>query len=201
MKWYLATDEQLETIFNADTDCPNPLLVGVVSEMLTRGLLDGMIQHMAKKFSSQLNRDEMYQAAYIGIYQLAKIYKYTQLTFKQMTYIAIERRIKSLLQQKYSHHAHLNDGALMNEMPVMESSVNVEKTVIRKVMLEEQLSKLTKKQRNIIELYLKGYSLRWIGANVYQQDTSSIHYQFKKALGNMNITDFEIGRGHWKKGA
>jgi len=201
MRWYLATNEQLETVFNSDDQCPNNLLLGLVEEMMKRNMFEGMIISMANKLMGSYNRDEVIQAAHIGIYQLAKRFKPKKLSFKQMCYISIERRIKTLLQKKYYKKNFMNEQALMNEVPEMESSYNVEKQVIRKVTTQEKLSRLSVKQREIIEMFLQGYSLSWMGENVYNQDTSAVRYQFKLALQKMNVEGFEIGTRTGLKGA
>ena len=192
MEFWKATDEQLETIFNFDDSCPNNLLVGVVTEMMKRKLFDRMIIKVAKTLMGTYNRDEVIQAAYIGIYQLAKIFKQSKLTFKQMVYIVIERRLKSVLAVKYQKKNFMNQQALQHEVPEIEEQRNVEQVVIRKLTLQEKLAHLSEKQRNIVTLFLEGYSLRWIGQHVYGQDTSAIRYQFKDALRRMGIQDYKI---------
>jgi hypothetical protein len=201
MKWHLATDEQLETIFNSDDHCPNHLLVGVVEEMMKRDMFGGMIMTKAKQLETKINRGEVVQAAHIGIFQLAKIYKPGKLPFKNLCYIVIERRIKTLQQKRFYKNNFANAQALQNEVPEIESSFNVERAVIRKVIIQEKLSRLSEKQRVIVDLFLKGYPLKWIGENVYNQDTSAIRYQFKLALQKMNVEDYKIGTRTGLKGA
>lgn len=198
INFYKATDQQLETIFNHECDLPTDLLVGLVEEMMKRELFDGMIMHMAKRIRN-VPRNEIIQAAYIGIYQLAKIFKPGKLSFKQMVYISIERRIKNLLQAKYTHSAQLMDNALQNDVPILPAENNVEKFVIQKMVMQEQIKKLNKKERFIIQQFLKGYSIKSIAERFFKQDPVTIHYHFKKALKKMDITDFKLGkRGGFK---
>jgi hypothetical protein len=201
MRWHTADNEQLEIIFNHEFDLPNHLLVGLVEEMMTRKLFDGMIINLANKLMGHYNRDEVLQTGYLAVFQLARIFKTNKLSFKTMCFIAIERRLKTIIAVKLQKKNFMNEQALVNEVPVMVDTMNVERTVIRKLMLQEQLSKLSNKQLDIITRFLDGYSLAWIGANIYNQDTSAIRYQFLKALKNMGVEGFEIGRGGNLKGA
>ncbi|WP_394139577.1 sigma-70 family RNA polymerase sigma factor [Cytobacillus oceanisediminis] len=200
MKWFKASDDQLQTIFEHEFDLPNHLLVGLVEEMLTRKIFDGMIVSTAKKLMGNFDRDEVLQAGYMAVYQAAKNYK-KDISFKSMCFIAIEKRIITLLQVRYQKKNFMNQQALKNEVPIMADTSNVERVVIRKMLLQEQLSKLTEKQRDIITRFLDGYSLKWIGLNIYNQETSAIRYQFKKALQAMDIEGYEIGAQRRLRGA
>jgi hypothetical protein len=195
MKWHKATNEQLETIFNYEYNLPNHLLVGLVGEMISRKMFDGMIISQAKRLMGSFDRDEVLQVAYIGLYQLAKIIKNGKQSLKNMCFIVVERRLRGLQRKPYYKNNFMNQQALQHEVPEMFDAMDVEKTVIRKLSMQEQFSRLTDKQKNIICMFLEGFSLRWIGLNVYKQDTSAIRYQFKKALEAMDIKDFAIGKG------
>lgn len=202
MKWYKATNQQLETIFNHEANNqPNHLLVGLVEEMITRKLFDGMIIQLVKKLMSNYDRSEVLQAGYIGLYQLAKIYNNKKLSFKDMCFIAIERRIKSIQQKQYQKNNFMNAQALNHEVPIMMDSQNVERTVINHLTLEEQLGKLSKKERYIVDRFLEGYSIAYIAIHEFKQDAKAIHYHFNKALKKMNITDYKIGARSGLKGA
>lgn len=181
MNFQKATTTQLETIFNHEYDLPTDLLVGLVTEMMNRNLFEGMIISTAKRLFNHYNRDEVLQVAYIGIFQLVKKIKHMKIPFKSLVYIVIERRLKSIIVSDSTIKNKMNYSALLNEFPVMIASSNVEKTVIDKMSLQEQLDKLTEKERYIVTEFLKGYSLNYQARRI-NKDSKLLHYHFKKSI-------------------
>ena len=197
MRWHLATNEQLEVIFNHEYDLPNCLLVDLVVEMLNRRLFDGMIIELAKRFA--VDRDEAIQAGYMAVYQLAKIYKAGKLSFKSMCFIAIERRLKGIILKQYQKRNSFNR-SLESLQKLKESmrwdipdNTDVESHVIRWMTYEEKMKQLTKKERNIVEWFINGYSINYIAKQIYRVDPKLVHYHFRKALKKLNLSDFEVG--------
>lgn len=197
MRWHLATDGQLEVIFNYEYDLENNMLVELVVEMMGRRLFDGMIMNLAKRFS--VSRDEAIQAGYMAIYQLAKIYRVGKLSFKSMCFIAIERRLKSLVLRDYQKNNHFNNSVKsLQELREtrrwdVADRTDVETHVVRWMTYEEKMKQLTKKERNIVEWFINGYSINYIAKQIYRVDPKLVHYHFRKALKKLNLSDFEVG--------
>lgn len=197
MRWNLATNEQLEVIFNHEYNLPNQLLVGLVVEMMNRRLFDGMILEKAKRF--RIERDEAIQVGYMAIYQLTKIYREGKLSFKSMCFIAIERRLKGVVLKKYQKNNHLNDSA--DSLQTLKETrrfditdrLDVETQVVRRLTYEEKMKKLTEKERKIVEMFIDGYSINYIATYVYGVDPKAVHYHFRKALKKLGLAEFEVG--------
>jgi hypothetical protein len=201
MNYTKATNKQLDAIFTHDNDCPNELLLGLVEEMMRRRLFDGMIVHVVQGLMRSYNKEEVIQLCHVRIYQMVKNFKQGNLPFKRMTFLCIERTIKNLITHMNTQKYKLNEFALQNEIPVIKDMSNVEKTVIQKIVLEEQLNKLTAKERYIIDKFLKGYSIRYQAKHFFHKDPKAVEYHFKKALKKMDITDYKIGPRAGLKGA
>lgn len=199
IRWHLATDKQLEVIYNHDANdnCSNELLVGLITEMIQRETLDGLIVQIAKRILGVggYDRSEVLQVGHIALYQMAKSFKAGERSFKSMCWLVIERRIKGILQVKNQLHNKMNRVALQFEVPEMLDDRNIERTVIRKFELQEQLSKLNEKERIIIELFLQGYSMRWMDTNVFNKKITYTKRHFKSALKKMGINEFKVKKG------
>jgi hypothetical protein len=201
MRWHKATNKQLNIIFNQDNDCPNELLLGLVEEMMRRRLFDGMIVHVVQGLMREYNKEEVIQLCHIRIYQMVKKFNSNSLSLKNMTFLCIDRTVKNLITHMNTQKYKLNEFALQNEIPAMKDMGNVEKAVIQKIMLEEQMKKLTAKERYIIDRFIKGYSIGYQAKHFFHKDPKAVEYHFKKALKKMDITDYKIGPRGGLKGA
>jgi RNA polymerase sigma factor (sigma-70 family) len=200
MRYHLATEEQLKAIISYDTDCPSQLMVGVVTELIRRGFFDGLIVKKAKAILGNFETDEVKQTVYIGLYQAATLYKKGKITFYSMAHIVMDRRIKTTLTVRNQKRNHFfNKARRIEELESdshfdIESGMNVEKTVINKIIYDGQMAKLTEKERDIIEKFIEGHSINYIAKAIYGYDQQTIRYHFAKALKKMGITDYKIGR-------
>jgi RNA polymerase sigma factor (sigma-70 family) len=174
MKWELATDKQILTIFSSDHDCPPPLLEGMVVEMMKRKLLNGIIFYSAKQAYNnviyvlerilKIDDEELVQIAHIHIIKRLKGFKPGTRTVKTYLIMCLISKFTILLRdsqmEKRISNVHTQQVDSLPEYlqsRIFRSSGNVEKQVVDKIMVEEALTHLREIERKAILLELMGY--------------------------------------------
>lgn len=175
MKIYLATDNQLEAIAKHDPDCSPFLLREVVEEMLNRNLFDGMINQCARMVFGSIKRmnevhsmtlDDLLQTGRTAVFEGIELFKAgNDKTFSSFVFTFIKQRfiecIKFLEREKRDQRNEVKETETeegLNMFDLMPSYINIEKYVIKKITLENLLNQLTKRQRQIVDLFLQDYN-------------------------------------------
>lgn len=174
MRVHLATNKQLEAITKYDSDCPPSLLGEVVEEMLNRNLFDRMINTCARMVFGSFKRmnevhsmelEDFLQIGRTSVYEATKRYEPGKgKTFSSFVYMVIKQDISKCIQflerEKRDTRNEFRDIETkegLNILNLMPSRINIEKYVINKVTVEKMLKKLSKKQRQIVDLWLQGF--------------------------------------------
>ncbi|WP_342615048.1 sigma-70 family RNA polymerase sigma factor [Peribacillus frigoritolerans] len=175
MKIYLATNQQLKAITKHDSDCSPSLLREVVEEMLNRNLFDRMISSCFQAvFGSVKRMTEVYkidledflQIGRTCVFEAIKSYKPGKgKAFSSFAYVAIKNKfcefIRNLERAKRDQRNEFSWNDTVNGLDLIDiviNHINVEKYVINKITIEILLNKLTKRQRQIVDLFLQGYN-------------------------------------------
>lgn len=182
------TNDELLTIFNTDKQCPDA--PGLVSEMLDRNLLNGYVlytieQHKAVTY--YMDTEDLIQIGLIEIYRRAKKYKPGLSTMKTYAIMCVKSEYLRIItqQQTDKRAANLNTvtGESLDDF-LIESPVNVEKYVIRKLEMEHYLSVLKDKERTAIIMKSEGYKdieiAKVIGYNTRSAVNKLIHNSYDK---------------------
>lgn len=179
MKIHLATNKQLEAITFHDPDCPPSLLGEVVEEMLNRNLFDRMINRCFQIVFGSIKRmnevhsldlDDFLQIGRTSVFEAIK--KFTPgkgKAFSSFAFMVIKQQfikwIKFLEAEKRDQRNEFREIETeegLNIIDLMPSYINIEKYVIKKITLENLLNQLTKRQRQIVDLFLQDYNFEEI---------------------------------------
>lgn len=169
-----ATNAQLTAITKHDPDVPPSLLREVVDEMLNRNLFDGIIircfhivfgsiKRMNEVHSMEL--EDFLQIGRTVVFQRVSTYKPGKgKSFSSFVFMAIKHKFIQHMQfleaekrdqrNEFSYNDTEEGLEIINILP---SHTNVEKQVINKITVEKMLGKLSKRQRQIVMLSLRGY--------------------------------------------
>lgn len=179
MRLELATNKQLEAIAKHDPDCSPSLLREVVEEMLNRNLFDPMINQCARMVFGSFKRmnevhsmalEDLLQTGRTTVFEAVELFKPgNEKAFSSFVFMVIKQRfikvIKFLEREKRDQRneiswSFIEDG--LNLLDIMPSQINIEKYVIKKITLENLLNQLTKRQREIVDLFLQEYNFEEI---------------------------------------
>jgi RNA polymerase sigma factor (sigma-70 family) len=200
-----ATNEQLWVIVKHDKNCPTPLLVGVIHELIRRNELEKFICKViinvyksitaAEEFTF-LTKEDLIQTGYEGTIEALQEYKQGHGTFMNYLHFVLMNKFKELSRELLadkrkaiffttSYHQEVKEGTSDSfEIFLSDNRINVEKEVIRKIMVEEKLNLLTPKQKQIFLAFLEGFTLQEI-ADKLGYHKSTIHGHLVKAIMKM----------------
>ncbi|CAH0186870.1 sigma-70 family RNA polymerase sigma factor [Peribacillus simplex] len=179
MKIHLATNKQLECIVKHDSDCSPSLLREVVEEMLNRNLFDSMINRCFQMVFGSIKRmNEVHSMELADFLQIGRTSVFEALemfkpgkekAFFSFAFLVIKQKfikcIKFLEREKRDQRNEVREFETeegLNILDLMPSYINIEKYVIKKLTLENLLNKLTKRQRQIVDLFLQDYNFEEI---------------------------------------
>lgn len=174
MKLDLATDQQLMNIVNYDKECPNNLLLQVTEEMLKRKLWHDIIFYSAKLVYRHVNkvlntilfmdRNDLYQIGHIEIFKAVENFKQGKRTFKTFVIMVLKMKFAKLIRDANAQMRQTDFNKIYIENMddkeqdrYFNSQFNVEKYVINKMFIQEQLTKLRDVEIKAIQLELQGY--------------------------------------------
>lgn len=174
MKIHLATSKQLECIVKHDSDCSPSLLREVVEEMLNRNLFDSMINRCFQMVFGSIKRmSEVYKMDLEDFLQIGRTVVYEMIdrykagngkSFSSFAFMVIKQKFSKVIaflefqkrdQRNVFSYNDTEEG--LEIINVIPNHTNIEKYVINKVTVEKMLKKLSKKQRQIVDLWLQGY--------------------------------------------
>lgn len=171
MRYELATDNQLNNIISYDKDIPTHLLGGVVLEMIKREMWDKIIFYSAKKAYRnysfvienilRIDNEELIQIAHIELIRIVNTFKPGIRSFKSYAIMCLIGKFSVLLQMaKTKKRASDLKTVKIDQISadVFQSSMNVEKQVINKIMIEEVWNVLRNAEKKLILLEQMGYS-------------------------------------------
>lgn len=202
IRWHLATDEQLLVIFKHEINIEKVLAVGLIEEMSRRRLLDTFIKHHINKMFGRCKRDRRYeleelmQWGYFAIAEGLECYeKGHNIKLSTFFHQIIERRMRRIIehnsfQKRTGEVVSLNyqvgdDGKEFIDMLVERQSV--EKTVINRVLFEGWFSLLEEKEKQVLQLFSEGYSLREISGKMgYKDGATMVSKLFHRAIKKIN---------------
>lgn len=174
MKWHLATNEQLMNIANNDKDCPPSLLKELAVEMIKRKLWDGIVCYAGKQAYRNLNytleyglkmtHEEFIHIAHIEIMRVIEKFQTGMRTLKTYVIMCLIAKFKKMKRDAEAEIRKANIGTkdvdrLEEKMQakLFQSPVNVERTVINKVMIEGSWHVLRDIEKRAILLEQQGY--------------------------------------------
>lgn len=182
MNWTKATNEQLSNIIAHDIDCPAHLLIGVVTELLNRNKLEGLVNKVIMKRFTKINiavnvlgmpEEDIKQFCRMTLFASVEKFKPGKSSFLFFSYMRavgelrdLENKVKAEKRKVYENIQSIDnqrneEGETFAEL--LPTSINVEREVIRKVSLEEKMQLLNWLERKTLLLYMKGYSSTEIG--------------------------------------
>lgn len=201
MKWELATDDQLITIFRTDHHVPKELVIELINEMTRRRLLDNfIIHHIRKSFDrySDIRKyeyEDLIQWGYFAISEGLTKYEVGRGAISTLCHLVIERRMIKQYERSKAHKRKAlvlsldvkqhddNDTEFIDRLV---ESKSVEKTVINKVMLTEWFSQLEETEVKVLQMFADGYSLNEIARILGYKGAAGISKKFHKAMGKIN---------------
>ncbi len=190
-----ATNKQLMSILRHDHSIPNDLLKQVLEEAINRGLLKGYAIDNINKFFGDvrpflqqfnITMDDLIQIAYMAILKASDTFKEGKAGFT--TWIALpirgalhtftrdnkaEKRVAELVSINAPVHEELTLGDML------PSQISVEKQVIRKIRVEELLNKVDEQRREVVWLYMQGFTFGEIAKqmNISRQRVNFLYHQ------------------------
>ena len=189
-----ATDKQLMTIFQYDRDCSKELLEPVILEMMKRHLFKPTILHVTKNMKfHDLDYDDMEQIGHIAIWKALKKYKVGESAFSTYCRYDILGAFSGLLKKTLAERRTADRYAITLETPTTEGitiqdvipcSTNVEKTVIRKMMIEDKMDGLSTLQRQAVEYFVKGFDVKDM-SKILGKSRQNIERAFHRAIEKM----------------
>lgn len=159
------------------------------------------VEEVARKHNMEF--DDLAQVAMIELWECKKRYVPGEATFKHYAIESIRYKLFAELRRRSAliripeekrHEVRISYESLDKEVHsdtgktaafYIPSRQNVEKTVIRKMILEEKLNMLTSFQRSIIELQLEGKTNKEIALNL-GSTTGSVNANASSALKKVN---------------
>ena len=195
MNWEKATDEQLKVIIEDDGGVPPRLLAGVYEEVVRRNLYEGYFYSMLTKRFITLRYavrclktpfEDLLQIFYIAGFQALKKFKPGKNAFLTFWARFAEMEIKTIkrdsnTQKRSAYVVSVDAEDVYWELP---SDMNVEKTVVNRITVEELLSILSVEERAIVLMRNEDYTFVEIGRQMgYARDT--IRMKYNKALAKM----------------
>jgi DNA-directed RNA polymerase specialized sigma subunit len=180
MDFSQATNTQLQTIIRFDKDCPTHLLSGVVTELLNRRLLDGLMKKaIMKRFTKidiavkvlKMEEEDLFQFCQMKIFESLHTFKPGLQTFVYFASLYLigrlehlETTVKAKKREIYNHLVSTESKEGNTITTFIPSAVNVERTVINKIMIENSWNVLNETEKKAIVFELKGYERTEIAA-------------------------------------
>ena len=170
MRYHLATEEQLNAIIIQDKSCPSPLLEGVATEMMKRGMLINIIIYSANNVFNdfryitknvlQITRDELIQLGHIEIYKCIQKFKPGARTPKTYFIMCLLAMCKKLLRDANAEKrkANINAEEIDINHSMFISHQNVERQVIAKMTIESMWHRLRPIEQQAIIMEQSGYT-------------------------------------------
>lgn len=189
--------------------------------MLNRNLFDNQIHKAIQKIFTVLDiainklsmsEEELFQEGRAEIWDCLQHYKPGKSPFSYFIAMALKslyRDMEKLMEfgrkktVLYTDSLYTQIGEEQTYMDILPEKVNVEKTVIKKIMFERKLSVLEENEKETFLLYLKGYSINEISqlTNVSKTGTNSRLKRAVKKLSGRVINLQELGTRNYKRGA
>lgn len=174
MRWHLATNDQLMNIANNDKDCHPSLLKELAVEMIKRKLWDGIICYAGKQAYRHLNytleyglkmtHEEFIHIAHIEIVRVIEKFQTGMRTLKTYVIMCLISKFRKMKRDAEAEIRKANIGTkdvdrLEEKMQtkLFQSPVNVERTVINKIMIESSWHVLRDIEKRAILLEQQGY--------------------------------------------
>lgn len=174
MNYETATNDQLWSIAEHDNSCPSHLLRGAVIEMIQRKMWNSIIVYAGKKayrnvnytlkYGLKLTYEDLLQIGYIEIIRIIDTFKQGMRTFKTYVIMCLITKFKKMKRDAETDRRKANIGTkdvgrLDEKLQerIFHSSVNVERFVINKIMLEDGWINLREVERQAILLEQEGY--------------------------------------------
>ncbi|WP_409297722.1 sigma-70 family RNA polymerase sigma factor [Peribacillus sp. SCS-26] len=212
MKWQSATNEELMLIIKDDKSCPAHLLHGVVHESLERGLFNKLIYWVFQKLMKDwrktveawnMENQDILSIGYCGVLIALSRWKPGKSSFKTYAYLNIRSEFIHLLDAENTKKREINKHTSSYDVPMesgeplittFSSKSNVEKAVIRKIAFETKLCMLDPQEKDILIMFLRGYSFREIGKQVFTEKTygPAVREKFYEALNKIGLGHFTI---------
>jgi RNA polymerase sigma factor (sigma-70 family) len=202
MNFTLATNEQLWNIMKYDKECPLSLLEGIFREAVDRGMIQQSIIHVikVKGIKPETNKefgityDDFIQIGYEGALKALREFqpgrgKFTDVLFHMISqaigqFFVVQRAQKRKGNLVSYQNFLSNKSEETMEIYLLDRKMNVEKTVLTKIALEEKLKKLSDVQRETFKRYFVGYTLPEI-AEQMNTKKSTVQGRLEKAFIKM----------------
>jgi RNA polymerase sigma factor (sigma-70 family) len=213
MNYSKATKNQLWSILKADSDCPLPLLEGVFTEALQRGMIKQFIISIMKKKGLHLDKpkhilgmshEDLIQLGYEAGFRGLKKFKPGKAAFLSFMYLCVSQTYDQQFNrletgkrkgEEVSYNKPISDEHTMEYYYLVDYQTNVEKTVINKILLEEKLTLCSPVQKETVLRYMAGYSRSEI-AKQMNAKKNTVSSRIKKALYAMagrNVNILSLG--------
>jgi RNA polymerase sigma factor (sigma-70 family) len=202
MDYTKATDDQLKTIIRYDHSCSPSLLEGVVKEMLNRYLFDAMIKACVKSIMDIKTVETIYKMSLEDFLQIGRTVIYTTVqrydetkntAFFTFIHLVVRSKLihalRRLQRTKRDERYNISLNKKVSESDEFSykfpSNVNVERYVVTKLFLEEQIPKLNEFQKQVLTLRWKGYQFAEISQILGRSSMDSCRKTYERALANL----------------
>lgn len=195
MRYSLATNNQLQTILSSDNTIPTDLLVGVVEEVINRGMLDKFIadaiysvigrRQKTKRFDfddlMQMGRQKVFEAA--KKFEPGKGKKFTSFAYT-LIWQEITQQFQYWGMKKRDDSGVIYYDAFDSNWDAVDHHTKVETYVVNKVFYQQMinLKSLSEQQKRVIKLRLSGKSLREIGDLLGIKDVKTVSGIYQRGL-------------------
>lgn len=202
MRMHLATNKQLEAISKHDSDCPPSLLGEVVHEMLNRNLFDSMINRCFQMVFGSIKRiKELYKMDLEDFLQIGRTSIFEAIkrfipgkgkAFSSFAFMVVKHKFCKYIAYLEAEKRDQRNEFSWNDteegldlIDIVTNHINVEKYVINKVTIENLLNQIGGRQRQIVELFIKGYTGVEIAEMTGSGSTQSVNKSYHVALQKM----------------
>ena len=199
-----ATVQQLWTIISDDWYIPKNMLHDLVEEALRRNLFDYLIKHLINKMFNRWGNErrynfyDLYSIGYVGITIALKNYQEGKGAFKTFAYMNIKsefnhhiEKINSSKRKHYNNSVSLdiekhddNEESFVNSL--IDYEQDPERAVIKKIFWDENLNKLSEREKHVLIYFANGYSMNEISRMYGLKGAASIHRQFHRGIKKIN---------------
>lgn len=200
IKWHLATKQQLTTILY-EKDCPLPLWMRAVEEMLNHNWFDLIIwsaiyrtvkPDVMEKYHRVVSRDDLMQIGRIEIWKIKDRFNFEKSKdFFLFAYVCVKQKIQKVARDL---EAAKRDNRNVESYPDQEkerdilfkdSITNVENYVVNKIYIEQLLKTINPNQRRILYYHYQGYTFEEISKILGRGNYRSMHESFHAAIKKM----------------
>jgi RNA polymerase sigma factor (sigma-70 family) len=137
--------------------------------------------------------EDFLQIGRTSVYEATKRYKPgTGKAFSSFAFMVIKQKIIECVQflerekrDQRNEVKEIETEEGLNILDIMPSYINVERHVINKVTIENLLNQLNGRQRQVVELFIQGYTGDEIAERLGSGSTQSVNMSYHRAIKRM----------------